>query len=120
MIPGKRKMINGSQSGNTGNNGGIHPLWPWEDERISDTEYEYALQSLQRFLVWVHVEELLTLEDVSSATSLIGHNMRIVAIVRGKKIERQVEWYEPQTGELSRIFMKEYILNKFAPNREVV
>ena len=110
-------MINWSQQGN---NSGIYPVWPWEDERISETEYEYALQGLERFAAQVNVEELLTLEDVSSAASLVGHNARILAMVRGKKIERQVEQYEPETGELIQVLMKEYIFNKFAPDREVV
>ena len=110
-------MINWSQPGN---NSGIYPVWPWEEERVSETEYEYALQSLEHFLSRVNVKELLTLEDVSSAASLIGHNARVLAMVRGKKIERQVEQYEPETGELIRVLLKEYILNKFAPDREVV
>lgn len=110
-------MINWSQPGN---DSGIYPVWPWEEERISETEYEYALQSLEHFLAQVDASELLTLEDVSSAASLIGHNVRILALVRGKKLERQVEQYDPETGELINILLKEYILNKFSPDYEIV
>src|SRR5690242_10803295 len=95
-------MINWSQQGN---NSGIYPVWPWEDERISETEYDYALQGLECFAAQVQIKELLTLEDVSSAASLIGHNARILAMVRGKKIERQVEQYEPETGELIQVLI---------------
>ena len=110
-------MIDWSQQGN---NSGIYPVWPWEDERISEAEYTYALESLERFLADVHVDELLTLEDVSSVASLVGHNVRILAIVRGKKLERQVERYATGTGELVSTLAKDYVFNKFSVDREVI
>lgn len=110
-------MFNWSQQGS---NGGIYPVWPCEDESISETEYHYAAHSLERFLAQVNVNELLTLEDVSSVASLIGHDVRILAMVYGKKVERQVDHYKPETRELTSVLVKEYILSKFSAGHEVM
>lgn len=70
-------------------NGELH-LWPWEDERIDATEYTHSLQSLNRFLGTVDVNTLHTLEDVSAVASLVGHDLHVLAVGRGKKIEKKI------------------------------
>src|SRR6266566_3295153 len=60
-------------------------LWPWEDEGISPVEYIRSLQGLCRFLEQVDLRNLQTLEDVSAVASLIGHDLRALAMAKGQK-----------------------------------
>jgi hypothetical protein len=74
-------------------------LWPWEDEGISPVEYIRSLQGLSRFLEQVDLRKLQTLEDVSAVASLIGHDLRALAIAKGQKIEKRTQLFEPGASE---------------------
>lgn len=96
------------------------PLWPWEEEVISGAEYQRSLEGLKRFVEEVEVKSLQTLEDLSAAASLVGHDIYVVAVTKGKKIEKKTEYFEPTVSEpLSRI-EREYVLTHCLGNLEIV
>lgn len=85
------------------------PLWPWEEEVISGAEYQRSLEGLKRFVEKVDVNQLQTLEDLSAAASLVGHDVYVVAVTKGKKIEKKTEHFEPTVSEpISRV-EREYV-----------
>ena len=95
-------------------------LWPWEDEGISPVEYIRSLQGLSRFLEQVDLRKLQTLEDVSAVASLIGHDLRALAIAKGQKIEKRTELFEPGASEPIQSIEKEYVLTISFGDQEVM
>ena len=74
-------------------------MWPWEEEEISETEYTRALQGLNRFLKEVDIDQLYTLEDVSAVASLLGHDLRIIAMAKGTRVEVRSGFLAAGTNE---------------------
>ena len=95
-------------------------FWPWEEEDISAAEYQRSLQGLKHFLEEVEVSQLQTLEDLSAAASLIGHDLQTLAAARGVKIEKKIEQFEPGASEAISSVEREYIFSKFVADHEVV
>ena len=96
------------------------PLWPWEEEVISRAEYQHSLEDLKRFVEEVEVNQLQTLEDLSAVASLVGHDVYVVAVTKGKKIEKKTEHFEPTMSEpISRI-EREYVFTHCLGNLEIV
>ena len=73
--------------------------WPWEEEGLSAAEYQRSLEGLKRFVEEVEVNRLHTLEDLSAVASLVGHDVAVLAVTQGKKIEKKTEQFEPTMGE---------------------
>lgn len=94
-------------------------VWPWEDEGIDEIEYTHSLQSLNRFLGTVDVSTLHTLEDVSAVASLVGHDLHVLAVAKGKKIEKKIE--PPVVGVSGPLSMSEtvYVLKIALADREL-
>ncbi len=69
-----------------------YPLWPWQEEGVSLAEYKDALNSLKRFLTAVDINQLQTLEDVSAIASLVGHDLRVLAVTNGQLGEEKIEY----------------------------
>src|SRR5438270_1964666 len=63
--------------------------WPWEEEGISAPEYEQSLQGLKRFVSEVKLRDILNLEDLSAAASLVGHDIAVVIVTKGWKMMEQ-------------------------------
>ncbi len=96
------------------------PLWPWEEEVISRAEYQHSLEDLKRFVEEVEVNQLQTLEDLSAVASLVGHDVYVVAVTKGKKIEKKTEQFDPTMSEpISRI-EREYVFTHCLGNLEIV
>ncbi len=95
-------------------------LWPWEVEVISREEYTRSFQNLMRFLAEVDVNALYTLEDVSAATSLVGHDLYTLIAVQGKTIEKKTEYVEPAESEFITNIEREYVFNRRSGDREFV
>ena len=96
------------------------PLWPWEEQVISAADYQHSLEGLKRFVEQVEVHDLQTLEDLSAVTSLVGHDMYVVAATQGQKIEQKTPRFEPTASEpISRI-ERTYIFTHRLANREIV
>jgi hypothetical protein len=82
-------------------------VWPWEEERCSAAEYIRALQGLNHFLKDVDIDQLHTLEDVSAVASLLGHDLRMIAMAKGIRVEK--EYYptqEPYNAQLQQEFVR--------------
>lgn len=94
-------------------------VWPWQEEAVSVTEYAYALPSLNRFLTQVEVKELHTLEDVSAVASLVGHDLHVVTLTKGKRIEKKIERFEPGASEPIRDIEKVDVLRVSFGNHEL-
>ena len=97
----------------------FHP-WPWEEEVISAAEYRRSLQSLKRFLEEAEVSQLHTVEDVSAVASLVGHDVRALAVANGQKIEKRMAEPEPGASEPLGRIEREYVFIKGIGDREVV
>src|SRR5438876_9453869 len=96
------------------------PLWPWEEEVISGAEYQHSLEGLKRFVEEVERNQLQTLEDLSAVDSLVGHYVYVVAVTKGKKIEKKTEQFDPTMSEpISRI-EREYVFTHCLGNLEIV
>ena len=96
------------------------PLWPWEEEVISGAEYQHSLEGLKRFVEEVERNQLQTLEDLSAVASLVGHDVYVVAVTKGKKIEKKTEQFDPTMSEpISRI-EREYVFTHCLGNLEIV
>ena len=96
------------------------PLWPWEEEVISGAEYQHSLEGLKRFVEEVEGNQLQTLEDLSAVASLVGHDVYVVAVTKGKKIEKKTEQFDPTMSEpISRI-EREYVFTHCLGNLEIV
>jgi hypothetical protein len=94
-------------------------IWPWQEEAVSVTEYTYALHSLNRFLTKVEVREPLTLEDVSAVASLVGHDLHVLTLTKGKRIEKKIERFEPGASEPIRDIEKVDVLRVSFGNHEL-
>lgn len=77
-------------------NGKFH-LWPWEDERVGAGEYISSLNSLKHFIEIVDIEQIHTLEDVAALASLVGHDLAVIAMVKGR--EEKSAYFE--AGDMS-------------------
>ncbi|HEX6478992.1 MAG TPA: hypothetical protein VF043_09110 [Ktedonobacteraceae bacterium] len=99
---------------------GTLPACPWDEEVISEEEYQRSLESLRRFVAEVDVSRLYTLEDVSAVASLVGHDMRILAVIKGKKNERKSLRLEYGASELISRVEREYIFTTYLEDREIV
>jgi hypothetical protein len=96
------------------------PLWPWEEQVISQAEYQRALDGLNRFVEEVEVKQLQTLEDLSAVASLVGHDLSVVAATKGQKIEHKTAYVEPGVSEpISRI-EREYVFTQSLADQEIV
>lgn len=94
-------------------------LWPWEDEVISLGEYTRSLQGLHRFLERVDVLTLQTLEDLSAVASLVGHDLHVIVVVKGQKLERRVEYAAQGAGEPITCMERIYVLAKSIRDQEI-
>lgn len=94
-------------------------LWPWENERVSTIEYTRSLQNLTRFLETANVSRLQTIEDLSAVASLVGHDIRTLAVATGNVIEKKTEQFEPGVSEPLYSVERGYMLTKFLRDREV-
>jgi hypothetical protein len=94
-------------------------IWPWQEDAVSVTEYAYALHSLNRFLTQVEVKELQTLEDVSAVASLVGHDLHVLTLTKGKRIEKKIERFEPGVSEPIRVIEKVDVLRVSFGNHEL-
>ena len=99
---------------------GTLPACPWDEEVISVEEYQRSLESLRRFVAEVDVSRLYTLEDVSAVASLVGHDLRLLAITQGKKNERKSLRLEYGASELISRIEREYIFTTYLEDREIV
>jgi hypothetical protein len=96
-------------------------LWPWEDEGVSRAEYHSSLDSLKRFLRIADVSQLqiFDLEDVSAMGSLVGHDLCVIAMAKGRESQER-SWLmeagmtDPLTG-----LQKIYTFRTFQNNREM-
>jgi len=68
----------------------------------------------------VDLRKLQTLEDVSAVASLIGHDLRALAIAKGQKIEKRTELFEPGASEPIQSIEKEYVLTISFGDQEVM
>ena len=96
------------------------PLWPWEEEVISGAEYQRALEGLKRFVEEVEVNQLHTLEDLSAVASLVGYDVYVVAVTKGKKSEKKTEHFEPTVSETISRIEREYVFTHAMGNLEIV
>ena len=94
--------------------------WPWEEECISAAEYQCSLEGLQRFVEEVEVNRLHTLEDLSAVTSLVGHDLFVLAVTHGQKSEKKTEQFEPAVGESIRRIEREYVFRRAIGRLEIV
>ena len=99
---------------------GTFPACPWDEEVISAEEYQRSLQGLRRFVAEVDVSALYTLEDVSAVASLVGHDLRLLAMTQGKKNERKSLRLEYGASELISRVEREYIFTRYLEDREIV
>jgi hypothetical protein len=95
-------------------------LWPWEEEVISAAEYQRSLEGLKRFVEEVEVIHLHTLEDLSAVASLVGHDVSVVAVTKGKKIEKKTQHFEPTVSESISRIEREYVFTRRSGNLEIV
>lgn len=96
------------------------PLWPWEEQVISQAEYQRALDGLTRFVEEVEVKHLHTLEDLSAVASLVGHDLSVMARAKGQKFEHKTPSVEPGVSEpLSRL-EREYVFTQGLTNQQIV
>jgi hypothetical protein len=94
--------------------------WLWEEEGISAAEYQRSLEGLQRFVEEVEVNRLQTLEDLSAVASLVGHDVSVLVVTQGKKIEKKTEQFEPTVGESIRRVEREYVFTRCIGRLEIV
>ncbi len=87
-----------------------YPLWPWQEEGASLAEYKDALNSLKRFLAAVDINQLQTLEDVSAIASLVGHDLRVIAVTNRQVIEEKIEYLEFGVSDTLKNALKMYSL----------
>jgi hypothetical protein len=98
--------------------GTLH-IWPWDDEVIDAAEYQRSHQGLRRFVTEVDVSRLYTLEDVSSVASLVGHDVRVLAITQGKKFEKKNLRLEPGASEPISSIEREYVYTASIEDQEI-
>lgn len=96
------------------------PLWPWEEEVISPAEYEYSLQGLKKFVAEVKFMNILTLEDLSAIASLVGHDIAVVIVTKGQKVEKRSLEIGPGASEFIRSLEKEYIFTRSKYGHDIV
>jgi len=94
--------------------------WHWEEEGIRAAEYQRSLEGLKRFVEEVEVNRLHTLEDLSAVASLGGHDVAVLAVTQGKKIEKKTEQFEPTMGEPIRRVEREYVFTHSLGRLEIV
>ncbi len=94
-------------------------VWPWEEEICSAAEYLRALQDLNRFLKDVDIDQLHTLEDVSAVASLLGHDLRMIAMAKGIRVEVESSFLTTETNEALDDIEEKYVLAMFIRDREV-
>lgn len=95
-------------------------LWPWEEKVISAAEYQRSLEGLKRFVEEVEVNHLHTLEDLSAVASLVGHDVSVVAVTKGKKIEIKTQHFEPTVSESISRIEREYVFTRRSGDLEIV
>ena len=78
--------------------------WPWEEEGLSAAEYQRSLEGLKRFVEEVEINRLHTLEDLSAVASLVGHDVAVLAVTHGKKIEKKFESKKRSVGGVSQCY----------------
>lgn len=93
--------------------------WPWEEEEITPADYTRSLKAILRFLAEVDVQILHTLEDLSAAVSLVGHDLHAIVVAKGRKRERKVEQPEAEASEPLITIEREYILIGHTRGREI-
>ncbi|SRR6266436_7620613 len=76
----------------------------WAEEGISAAEYQRSFEGLQRFVEEVEVNRLQTLEDLSAVASLVGHDVAVLAVTHGKKIEKKFESKKRSVGGVSQCY----------------
>jgi hypothetical protein len=96
------------------------PRWPWEEEVFSGAEYQRSLEGLQRFVEEVNVNRLQTLEDLSAVASLVGHDVYVVVVTKGKKIEKKTKLFDPTVSEPVCHVEREYVFTSRIGNLEIV
>ena len=96
------------------------PLWPWEEQAISGADYQRSLDGLKRFVEQVEVHDIHTLEDLSAVASLVGHDLSVVAVANGQKIERKSEQFEPSVHEPISHIERTYVFTHRLADREIV
>jgi hypothetical protein len=94
-------------------------VWPWEEEICSPAEYMRALHGLNHFLKDVDIGQLHTLEDVSAVASLLGHDLRIIAMAKGIRVEAKTSFLITGTNEAIDVIEEKYVLTTFIRDREV-
>ena len=95
-------------------------LWPWEEEVISTAEYEHSLQGLKNFVAKAKLTNLLTIEDLSATASLVGHDIAIVIVTKGRKIEKKSLETAPGGSEFIKSLEREYIFTRSMYGQEIV
>jgi hypothetical protein len=96
------------------------PLWPWEEQVISEADYQQSLDGLKRFVEEVEVKHLHTLEDLSAVASLVGHDLSVIARALGQKNEHRTQYVEPGVSEpLSRL-EREYVFTQGLAAQQLV
>jgi hypothetical protein len=96
------------------------PRWPWEEEVFSGAEYQRSLEGLKRFVEEVNVKQLQKLEDLSAVASLVGHDIYVVVVTKGTKIEKKTEQFEPTVSEPVCHVEREYVFRSRIDNLEIV
>ena|SRR5436309_30458 len=94
-------------------------VWPWEEEICSAAEYLRALEGLNHFLKDVDIDQLHTLEDVSAVASLLGHDLRMIAMAKGIRVEVESSFLTTETNEALDDIEEKYVLAMFIRDREV-
>ena len=96
------------------------PLWPWEEQTIGEDDYQRSLAGLKRFVEEVEVQDLHTLEDLSAVASLVGHDIYVVAVKQGQKIEQKTEQFEPSACEPISHIERTHVLTHRLADQEIV
>lgn len=87
---------------------------------ISASEYEHSLQGLKNFVAEVKLTNILTLEDLSAAASLVGHDIQVVVATKGREIEKQILEIKPGADEGIRSLEREYIFTRSRYGQELL
>ena len=94
--------------------------WPWEEEVFSGAEYQRSLEGLKRFVEERNVKQLQKLEDLSAVASLVGHDVYVVVVTKGKKIEKKTKLFDPTVSEPVCHVEREYVFTSRIGNLEIV
>lgn len=99
---------------------GKFQLWPWEGERVGVADYTYSLNSLKRFLEIVDIDQLHTLEDVAAVASLVGHDLSIIAMAKGREVGEKSAYFEAAGSDPLGGTQTAYNFRTLLYNRELV